>query len=137
MKDNVLKIILWGDEVGKIYWDSKNMTSIFNYNPDFVKKGLDIAPFTASIHSPLGKGHPYVSPSLKFEPKYKGLPYFLSDSLLKNGVLPCLIAGKSQKVMIIMIFLLLTVWLLLVKEPWVLLNFSQIPIHGIRTQISI
>lgn len=81
MKDNVLKIILWGDEVGKIYWDSKNMTSIFNYNPDFVKKGLDIAPFTASIHSPLGKGHPYVSPSLKFEPKYKGLPYFLSDSL--------------------------------------------------------
>lgn len=46
MKNNVLKIILWGDEVGKIYWDSKNMTSIFNYNPDFVKKGLDIAPFT-------------------------------------------------------------------------------------------
>lgn len=81
MKNNVLKVILWGDETGKIYWDEKKRAAVFNYNPEFVEKGLDIAPFTVSIHGQYGKGHPYLAASLKSSSSYKGLPPFLSDSL--------------------------------------------------------
>lgn len=81
MKNNVLKILLWGDEVGKIYWDESKLAAVFNYNPDFVKKNLDIAPFTISIHSQYGKGHSYRATSLNSDGYYKGLPPFLADSL--------------------------------------------------------
>ena len=37
------------EEVGKLYWDERNRRAIFNYHPDFVKKGLEIAPLTASV----------------------------------------------------------------------------------------
>lgn len=81
MKNNVLKVLMWDNEVGKIYWDEKNKAAVFNYNPDFVHKGLDIAPFTVSVNSQYGKGHPYVATSLKSDTFYKGLPPFLADSL--------------------------------------------------------
>lgn len=81
MKNNVLKVMLWGEEVGKIYWDENRKTSIFNYNREFVKKGLDIAPFTASIHGQYGKGLPFTAVSLKSDSFYKGVPHFLADSL--------------------------------------------------------
>lgn len=81
MKNNILKVMLWGEEVGKLYWDDKYKTSIFNYNPEFVKKGLDVAPFTASIHSQYGKGFPLMAVSLKTDTFFKGLPHFLTDSL--------------------------------------------------------
>ena len=81
MINNVLKVMLWGDEVGKIYWDENRKTSIFNYNPEFVRKGLDIAPFTASIYGQYGKGLPFTAISLKTDSFYKGVPHFLADSL--------------------------------------------------------
>lgn len=81
MKNNVLKVTLWDMEVGKLYWDENLKTSIFNYNPEFVNKNVDIAPFTASIHNQYGKGHPFIATPIKKDPTYKGLPPFLADSL--------------------------------------------------------
>lgn len=81
MVNNVLKIILWNDEVGKIYWDSNRRYAVFSYHPDFVKKGLDIAPLTASIYGEHGRGIPVVSTPLRNDDFYKGLPPFLADSL--------------------------------------------------------
>ena len=35
--------MLWGEEVGKLYWDERNKRAVFNYHPDFIKKGVEIA----------------------------------------------------------------------------------------------
>ena len=78
MQNNIVKVMLWGDEVGRLYWDDRSNCAIFNYNPVFVKKGLDIAPLKASIKGPAGKGMPVTGNK---DSLYKGLPEFLADSL--------------------------------------------------------
>ena len=50
MENNVVSVMLWGEEVGKLYWDERNKRAVFNYHPDFIKKGVEIAPLT-------GKGY--------------------------------------------------------------------------------
>ena len=78
MESNIVSVMLWGDEVGKLYWDDRGKRAVFNYNPGFVKKGTDIAPLTASVIGPTGKGFPVVGSREKL---YQGLPPFLADSL--------------------------------------------------------
>lgn len=81
MVNNVLKVVLWNEEVGKIYWNHNHGYAVFSYSPDFIKKGLDIAPLTASIYGEHGKGIPVVSTPLRKDDFFKGLPPFLADSL--------------------------------------------------------
>ena len=79
MENNILSVMLWGMEVGRLYWDAKLRCAVFTYNRDFVDKGLDIAPLTASIHSVRSrKGMPYWGNREKL---YAGLPEFIADSL--------------------------------------------------------
>ncbi len=33
-----LKIILWGEEIGRLVWDSKTRNTYFTYHPDFQRK---------------------------------------------------------------------------------------------------
>ena len=49
MENNVVSVMLWGEEVGKLYWDERNKRAVFNYHPDFIKKGVEIAPLTARL----------------------------------------------------------------------------------------
>ncbi len=48
MKD-VLKVFLWGQEIGRLSWHDARKTTFFVYNPEFLKGTLDIAPLAASI----------------------------------------------------------------------------------------
>ena len=56
----VLKVFLWGQEIGRLAWHDARKTSFFMYNPEFLKGTLDIAPLAASIQK---------------------LPSFIADSL--------------------------------------------------------
>jgi len=47
MQNNIVRVILWGQEVGSLYWDERRKRAVFNYHPDFIKAGLDIAPLSA------------------------------------------------------------------------------------------
>ena len=78
MESNIVSVMLWGEEVGKLYWDNRGKRAVFSYNPDFVKKGIDIAPLTASTKGAAGNGFPIVGDKRKL---YQGLPPFLADSL--------------------------------------------------------
>ena len=49
MENNVVSVMLWGEEVGKLYWDERNKRAVFNYHPDFIKKGVEIAPLTGPL----------------------------------------------------------------------------------------
>ncbi len=82
MENNIVKVSLWGQTVGEIYWDEKRKQSCFSFSSDFVAKSLDIAPLTASIHNPLlAQGEVYLGNKKDL---YKGLPEFLADSLPDN-----------------------------------------------------
>lgn len=77
MENNIVAIWLWNREVGRIYWDDASGRAVFAYNPAFLHDGIDIAPLTASIHSPAAQ-----KPILGDRDKlYQGLPPFLADSL--------------------------------------------------------
>ena len=72
-----LKVILWGEEVGRLVWDDGRKMSYFTYHPAFVKKGIDVSPLWASIHKNRG-----LMPVWGEEQRlYQKLPAFLADSL--------------------------------------------------------
>ena len=72
-----LKVILWGEEIGRLAWEERRRLSYFIYNPDFIMKGLDISPLVAPI-----AGVRALAPVWGENAKiYQKLPAFLADSL--------------------------------------------------------
>lgn len=43
MQNNVVKVMLHDEEVGRLYWDVKQRRAVFSFVPSFVSQGLDIA----------------------------------------------------------------------------------------------
>lgn len=83
METNVVKVKLWGKDVGYLSWDKKSGKSIFEYEHSFIEQGLDIAPLTMSIHSPRSqKQLPWLGDTEKL---YQGLPPW---SFFSSIVLP-------------------------------------------------
>lgn len=79
METNVVMVKLWGMSVGYLSWDKKTDVAVFEYEPSFVEKGLDIGPLTMSINSPRSKKHiPWTGDKDKL---YMGLPPMIADSL--------------------------------------------------------
>lgn len=76
---NSIKVMLWGEEIGRLMWHNARRTSYFTFNPDFVKKGqLDISPLTNSIK----KANVHLLPVWGEDERiYQKLPSFLADSL--------------------------------------------------------
>ena len=76
--ENNLKVIIWGQEVGRLTWNTRRNRSIFEYNPTFLKNGPDIAPLTASIRNTKSRFPFY---GLQNDNIFHGLPAFISDSM--------------------------------------------------------
>lgn len=70
------KVYLFDQFVGGLLWDVDAQLGLFEYDPEFVKTGIEISP----IHLPLVANQTYAFPSLNRE-TYKGLPAILADSL--------------------------------------------------------
>ena len=73
----VLKVFLWGQEIGRLAWHDARKTSFFMFNPEFLKGTLDVAPLAASIHHPLSSRAIFG----EAERIYQKLPSFIADSL--------------------------------------------------------
>lgn len=79
MDTNVILVKLWGMPVGYLTWDKRANSAVFEYEPEFLNKGLDIAPLTMSINSPRSKKHiPWTGDKDKL---YLGLLPVFADSL--------------------------------------------------------
>ena len=79
METNVVKVKLWGMDVGYLSWDEKAGTAVFEYEPSFLEQGLDIAPLTISVGSSRSqKQLPWTGYKEKL---YQGLPPMIADSL--------------------------------------------------------
>ena len=58
---NTLRVMLWDEEIGRLAWDDRRRLSYFTYNPEFLKKGIDISPLQApvrGIRDPCGERMP-------------------------------------------------------------------------------
>ena len=74
---NTLKVILWGEEIGRLAWDERKKRSYFIYNPEWLKKGLNISPLVAPID-----GARVLMPVWGENARiYQKLPAFVADSL--------------------------------------------------------
>ncbi len=72
-----LKVMLWGNEIGRLGWHDRRNIAYFNYNPEFLKGSLDVAPLVASIHNPASSRAILGD----YERIYNRLPSFIADSL--------------------------------------------------------
>ena len=66
---------LWGRQIGAVVWDDQRQVGVFSYTPEFVRSGIELAPF----EMPLRNG-PFDFPALP-RATFKGLPGLLADSL--------------------------------------------------------
>ena len=79
MNTNVVKVTLWNTTVGYLSWDTKADVAVFEYEPDFLTKGVDFAPLTMSVNAPRSqKQIPWIGNKDRL---YQGLPPAIADSL--------------------------------------------------------
>jgi len=73
-------IKLWEHLVGAVAWDAENKFATFEYDPDFLKLGLDVAPLRMPIEAARSGSATF---SFRTLPKdtYYGLPGMLADAL--------------------------------------------------------
>lgn len=72
-----LKVNLWGQEIGRLVWDSATRRTYFMYNPERKDDIPDIAP----LLSPAAKRNILLPIYGDERPLYQGLPPFIADSL--------------------------------------------------------
>ncbi|MBF0331151.1 MAG: type II toxin-antitoxin system HipA family toxin [Candidatus Omnitrophica bacterium] len=72
---NVAEVFLWGKLLGAVAWDEKRGSADFEYAPEFIKQGLNVAPLTMPLRSVI-----YSFSELK-KATYHGLPGLLADAL--------------------------------------------------------
>ena len=77
MITKILKVMLWGREVGRLCIAPRRRLPYFEYNREWIESGLDISPLDASIKLPKNR-RPIFGASEKI---YQKLPPFLADSL--------------------------------------------------------
>lgn len=91
--NNDARVILWGSVIGAVTWLEDREVGVFQYAPDFLRSGIQLAPLTM----PLGE-FPYEFPAL---PRYtfKGLPGLLADSLpdkYGNAIIDAWLASQGR-----------------------------------------
>lgn len=70
--------MLWGLEIGQLFWDEDRRNSYFFFSPDYFKTGYDISPILYPKGSRESRWAIYGNREEKI---YQGLPPFLADSL--------------------------------------------------------
>ena len=71
---------LWGDVVGAVAWLEDRACGVFEYDANFLNRGLDIAPIHMSLAAARQGGRTFSFPGLNRE-TFLGLPGLLADAL--------------------------------------------------------
>ena len=71
----VAEVRLWGRAIGAVSWDENAQLANFEYQPDFIGSGIEVAPITMPLADRI-----YSFPALPRE-SFHGLPGLLADSL--------------------------------------------------------
>lgn len=73
-------VTLWGDTVGAVSWLVERDYAIFEYDPAFLKKGLDVSPIHMSLDNTRNGDGKFSFPALNKD-TFLGLPGMLADAL--------------------------------------------------------
>ena len=73
---DTISVHLWGQLVGALSWNPDRMLASFQYDPEFLRSGLEISP----LKVPLG-ARVFEFPELADTNTFKGLPGFIADCL--------------------------------------------------------
>lgn len=73
------EVEIWGQTVGAVFWDNNRQLAQFEYAPDWIKSGIELAP----LRMPLNSGRRVFSfPELRAHREcFHGLPGLLADAL--------------------------------------------------------
>ena len=91
-------VILWGSVIGAVSWLEDREIGVFQYNPDFIHSGIQVAPLMMPLSD-----FPFEFPALKRE-TFKGLPGLLADSLpdkFGNAVIDAWLAAAAVSAILI------------------------------------
>ncbi|MEX0901378.1 MAG: type II toxin-antitoxin system HipA family toxin [Pseudohongiellaceae bacterium] len=69
------RVVLWGRDIGAVAWLDDREIGVFQYAPEFLHSGIEIAPLTMPLRE-----EPYEFPALPRD-TFRGLPGLLADSL--------------------------------------------------------
>ena len=89
----VITITYQDDVVGAVSFDTEKGLGSFEYDPGFIKKGIELSPIKMPLSNRI-----YSFPELDFN-TFKGLPGLIADSLpddFVNAVLNALVAGQGR-----------------------------------------
>lgn len=92
---DVATVRLWSRDVGAVAWDAERALGTFEYEPAFVRQGLEIAPLTMPLRSGV-----LSFPELNRN-TYKGLPGLLADALpdrFGNRIIDTWLARQGRSV---------------------------------------
>jgi serine/threonine-protein kinase HipA len=76
----VAEVLLWGVRVGAVAWNESSNHGVFEFDSEFLKQGLDIAPLKMSLAEARNGKRIFSFPSLSPE-TFQGLPGLVADSL--------------------------------------------------------
>jgi len=91
--NNDAHVVLWGSVIGAITWLEEREVGVFQYTPDFLSSGIQLAP----LMMPLGE-FPYEFPALARN-TFKGLPGLIADSLpdkYGNAIIDAWLASQGR-----------------------------------------
>lgn len=91
--NNDARVVLWGSVVGAVTWLEDREIGVFQYAPDFLRSGIQLAP----LMMPLGE-FPYEFPALARN-TFKGLPGLVADSLpdkYGNAIIDAWLASQGR-----------------------------------------
>ncbi len=78
MKTAIVK--LWGEMVGAVAWNENQNIATYEFEDNFLKRGLDLSPILMPIANSKGKIYQF-NENKGFESTFKGLPGLLADIL--------------------------------------------------------
>ncbi len=87
------RIRLWGRDIGAVSWLEDRAIGVFQYMPDFLASGVQLAPLTMPL-----RAAPYEFPALTRN-TFKGLPGLLADSLpdrFGNAIIDAWLAARGR-----------------------------------------
>jgi serine/threonine-protein kinase HipA len=73
------EVALWGQRVGAVLWEDNRQLAAFEFDPDFLRSGLDLAPLTMPL-ADTRAGEVFQFPALSRD-TFHGLPGLLADAL--------------------------------------------------------
>ncbi len=91
---------LWGDTVGAVAWLAERGYAVFEYDPGFLKKGLDISPLHMGLAAAAKGDGLFAFPNLN-NATFLGLPGLLADALpdkFGNLVIAAWLARQGRSV---------------------------------------